>query len=546
MSKTISDLESRHPEVLFVSASTSDPYPSILVDPRTGVSTWSYKGAQLQGSVNGTAILIGTRHDHLLSSVKDRGLLHAIATPNHDRFYAKAVLPGPIESMCATGDGTILFAAIRNQIFVWSLLSGELLCAFEAHYQPIVRIDLSLDESLLVTAGKDGVLQVYVVVDLLDANRGDSTTSPIRKWTAHYMAITDLSLSLSPDSNLRIATVGLDRTASIHSVALNSCLLKITADRPLTACVLDQSESRIFIGTDVGNIAQISLYKTDSSTDLTLQTSDEKDCTVPIFNGHEEAITKLSLNGDGCLLASGDKSGKYCIWDIRSRQCLKVSTMSGPISALRFVRNSAAFWAKNYEVSGHRPNLALERTITDSATISLYQKVDVDDKQGYFDGVMGQILERYKYGIPTSSKSNGSANLMSPAAANKLNAAEVSKNFQSAQEYQEEQRMSKKSKKRLQKKLNRQALFQLSKPPGKVDEVVIVSDEENEKNEGKELNEGNERQEQSNEQLNRTVSDSSQNESQEIAALKAEITRLKSINAELYKFGLERITQNSQ
>ena len=35
----------------------------------------------------------------------------------------------------------------------------------------------------------------------------------------------------------------------------------------------------------------------------------------------------MSLNGDGCLLASGDKSGKYCIWDIRSRQCLKVEIL---------------------------------------------------------------------------------------------------------------------------------------------------------------------------------------------------------------------------
>ena len=45
-------------------------------------------------------------------------------------------------------------------------------------------------------------------------------------------------------------------------------LLQISADRPLTCCALDPAESRFFIASDLGNIAQINLYSLVNSFSL--------------------------------------------------------------------------------------------------------------------------------------------------------------------------------------------------------------------------------------------------------------------------------------
>ena len=46
-------------KVLLISASSPDPYSTIIVDPRTGVSTWSFKGSELQGAATASVAPLG-------------------------------------------------------------------------------------------------------------------------------------------------------------------------------------------------------------------------------------------------------------------------------------------------------------------------------------------------------------------------------------------------------------------------------------------------------------------------------------------------------
>ncbi|CAJ0927046.1 unnamed protein product, partial [Mesorhabditis belari] len=61
---------------------------------------------------------------------------------------------------------------------------------------------------------------------------------------------------------------------------------------------------------------------TSNRQEILIQTTSDND-TIPIFAGHSCEISMLAVNADGTLLASGDMSGKYCLWDIASRQCIK-------------------------------------------------------------------------------------------------------------------------------------------------------------------------------------------------------------------------------
>uniref|UniRef100_A0A1I7XPG5 WD_REPEATS_REGION domain-containing protein n=1 Tax=Heterorhabditis bacteriophora TaxID=37862 RepID=A0A1I7XPG5_HETBA len=379
-------------EMLLIGSSSSDPFSNIIVDPRTGVSTWSYKGSELQGATPGLICPLGITGDHLLISTKDRPLINVFAIHNRDRFHQKAVLSGIVTSMCTTSDGTFLFASIRTQIYIWLLTTGELLSVTDAHYQDISVILLSSDESMLFSSSNDGAIHCYLVSDLVSSDR-DIIVEPCRKWRAHSLAIR--GLVITHGSNPRIASCGLDHVASIHSVSLDACLLKISADRPLTACALDPAESRLFLGSDLGNIAQLNLYSMIGKQELLIQTVDEKNENIPVFNGHSEEITVLVVNGDGSLLASGDASGKYCIWDIVSKQCLKVSTMRGSISTLRFIPNWSSLTSSEY-VSRWKPVFNLQRNPSNGQTISIMESSVKDDHTDFWhaqsDDLIGKAI----------------------------------------------------------------------------------------------------------------------------------------------------------
>lgn len=117
----------------------------------------------------------------------------------------------------------------------------------------------------------------------------------------------------------------------------------------LSSCAIDPAECRLFLGTINGSLVQLDLYalvcpskkstqdvekkKTilvfQNKTEVSVVVGAENAGNLLLFNGHSTELAWLDVNHDGSLLASGDVSGVYMIWDISSRQCLKTSSLKG-------------------------------------------------------------------------------------------------------------------------------------------------------------------------------------------------------------------------
>src|SRR5262249_9418017 len=88
-----------------------------------------------------------------------------------DRLALRSVLPGAwrLGAAAASNCGSILLGGVDDSIFCWFLADGQLVNINQgAHYQSITKLKFAPgDDSVVVSAGKDGLVQVWNLAELL-------------------------------------------------------------------------------------------------------------------------------------------------------------------------------------------------------------------------------------------------------------------------------------------------------------------------------------------------------------------------------------------
>ncbi|EEY54472.1 WD domain-containing protein, putative [Phytophthora infestans T30-4] len=136
---------------------------------------------------------------------------------------------GPITSSSC---GNFLFAgADSGAFYVWDVKPGELVAVFDAHYKRVSALELTSDDSHLVTAGEDALVHVWRHVDLLDepdaASSFQQGFAPVVSFTDHVRPVTSLHVGLG-GVKARIYTSSLDRTCKIWSLNYPLCLYSVS------------------------------------------------------------------------------------------------------------------------------------------------------------------------------------------------------------------------------------------------------------------------------------------------------------------------------
>jgi len=217
--------------------------------------------------------------------------------------------------------------------------SGQLVSIHQtAHYQPITKLKFAPgDDSLAVSAGKDGLVQVWNLADLLaksGQNQLGKGITPRHKWAAHNLPVTDLHISSVAEP--RVYSTSLDQTCKIHSVHSGDLLLHLIFDSATTAVTAHPADYRAFVGTMKGKIYQIDLFEKPPANQQRYFGSNI-DGDSRTFFGHQNRVTALSVNLEGIYLASGGEDFQVKIWHIDSRQCLQTIDCKGPVTTVRYM-----------------------------------------------------------------------------------------------------------------------------------------------------------------------------------------------------------------
>ncbi len=204
------------------------------------------------------------------------------------------------QSMAVSPDGRYLAAgSITGTCYLWewtSSSSGDydednLVKVWKAHYRSISCLAFDRDDgATLFTAGEDGVVNAWCVIDLIDVDNhhhgggggvsGSATVHPFQTWSEHHLPVTSLCvLPGSGRGSTRLVSSSLDRSLIIMElggVASSNVdgfgaggggsgtartLARMCLPSAVHTVITDSSASRLYGGCADGNIYCVDLCK---------------------------------------------------------------------------------------------------------------------------------------------------------------------------------------------------------------------------------------------------------------------------------------------
>ncbi|XP_014778905.1 WD repeat-containing protein 18 [Octopus bimaculoides] len=236
----------------------------------------------------------------------------------------KMEVPKNISSLAVSPDGLYCVAGIQEKLYVWCVLTGQLLSVIQKHFQNIVCIKFA-DNLTFLTGGEDNQIIAWSLVDIFNAmdnkNNKNSTPEPLFIWHDHTLPITDLYVGAG-GIRARIVSSSLDRTCKFWDLATGRLLCSFMFSESLLSVTMNMAENRLYAGGSSGKIYVVDLSQgSANTTDDTMSGGSDK--TKFYFLGHSKHVNCLSVSMDGSLLASGSDDCTVKVWDTSNGRCLK-------------------------------------------------------------------------------------------------------------------------------------------------------------------------------------------------------------------------------
>ncbi|KAL0273266.1 UNVERIFIED_CONTAM: hypothetical protein PYX00_005977 [Menopon gallinae] len=374
-------------EVLFIGDGTETSSTIHCYDLQLGVRVMTYKGAN--GVTKGTLNLIG--EDYLMMANVSKPFLH-VWPLNKEEQFKRLSMPGRVTALAVSENGLYTAAGIDNKIYVWNVSSGQLLNVVVYHHEPITKI-VFWGSSYFITAGADGLVAVWRLVDVVTRESGDTfSTGPTRYLTPffsssqHSLPVADVHVA-SGGVTARMFTVSSDQTCQIFSLGpdCGKFLLTLTFDYVLTSVLADRLQRRLFLGTSCGKVIIFPLEPLHGVNVHHVDCSSDEN----ILLGHEGCINALSLSQEDSILASGSADKKVLLWNTTTKQQVGVYQMHGPVTDVLFRVTGSGFLSSDAKPTALVSNF--DRTIL-SKPEDIEIKVMVRDEINYEDSFESEYL----------------------------------------------------------------------------------------------------------------------------------------------------------
>lgn len=316
-------------EIIITSDTDATSWSICAWDPRTGTQLQTYKG----GGSPGQHALSTIRNKFLISANSTKPLLNIWPINSQEQLQgARLVTPRKCDALAVSPDGIYCIAGCSEDLYVWEIATGRLLSVLSKHYQKITKLVFSEDGSMFISAGSDGNVSAWKLLDAVSQSLTDVQRKPIYTISDHSLAITDMSIECG-NIGAYMTTVSLDRSCCVYNLVTGILLLKLVFIDSLTAVNIDHNE-HIYCGSTTGAIF-IFNYKTPPRTKEYHMTND--DITSNVFVGHKDVITSISISIGGETMISSSLDKNVIIWHIASKQIIRTLSHKSAIKNAFFL-----------------------------------------------------------------------------------------------------------------------------------------------------------------------------------------------------------------
>lgn len=225
-----------------------------------------------------------------------------------------------------------------GKVYVWELLTGNLVFVKDVHYQAINVLKFSPCGNFLVSGGDDSRCIIYKTEDLVS---GREDVKPWHIINDHTLTVTDLTISEGLINDVKVYTTSKDSTLRVYNILKKELLTTFVLPASIDAITKDPVGRYLYVGLNNGTIRSIPMFKINNSV-LEAVGGIGKIITVAndpelreTFSFHSNKITQLQISMDGTKLISGDDQGFIYVSDVISKQIIKDFKINSGVSCLQ-------------------------------------------------------------------------------------------------------------------------------------------------------------------------------------------------------------------
>lgn len=316
---------------------------SILVcDLHSGTPYQTFKNVSLpRGS---TLQAVHATHDRVFSVQHNSSVL-LVYHWGRDSATQTIVLPEKLAVVKISPAGNWLIGGAQTgRLYIWEVMSGNLVAIREKHYQEITVIEFGRDDSLVFTGSKDSTVLGWRLYDLV--NSGEC--QPVYSWNkVHSLEITGVRLGYGLRN---VYTSSLDNTLRCWDLERNELVSTYILPEKIKAIAVDPAERAVYAGLINGDILIVSRYKLNAATGMVEGPKGNNEKITLTYQNNNEillkrpdsdtkaSVTCLDISFDGTVLAAGYSDGQAYTWDITTKQVLrKLTPQKEAVSSIQIV-----------------------------------------------------------------------------------------------------------------------------------------------------------------------------------------------------------------